>query len=190
MSENHHTKSFHNMKHFIFFALTTLSISAFAQPIVGSYEQLTISGPDEYINSPEDVSITRDPQSSKKIWISGLFARQRFYAILDTQTEDGSVYNVPKQKVGNYQINIGCLVYDNEENQVVISLNNKQDCAGLSGPIHVTTDEVRAGDIRVGRNGKVKAGGVEVNNKPGEVKVDTKAMFEGIQYIGQKKSRR
>lgn len=143
------------------------------------------------------MTVSRDPQASKKIWISGLIPNQRFYALLDTKTEDGAVYSVPKQKAGNFEIALGCIVYQKAEedadeddeaakDRIVISLNNKRDCQSyLDGPIEVGPGGVTVGDIKVGKDGNVKAGGTQVG-KDGSVKVDTKGLFEGVAYIGVK----
>lgn len=173
----------------LLFLLVGAGFMVHTQPIVGTYEQQTMLAPDEWGYSEHDVVIRRDPQSSKKIWIEHLIPNQRFYAILDTRTEDGMVYAVPKQKVGNYQIELGCIVYDNEEQRVVISLNNKNDCFGMRqsdyDEISVGRSGVKAGNIRVGSDGNVRGGGVDIS-KNGDIKVDMKSIMAGVSYIGHK----
>ena len=70
------------------------------QKILGKYEQDALVAPDEYRDSEEDVSVTKDPNSTKKIWISNLIANQKFYAVMFNKTEDLITYSVPAQKVG------------------------------------------------------------------------------------------
>jgi hypothetical protein len=163
--------------------LTNLYVQA--QSVVGKYEQDAINLPKELGNSENDVVITRDPQASKKIWVANLIPNQKFYAILDTKTEDGAVYTVPKQKVGNYQINLGCIVYDEDDKKVVISLNNKNDCANNFDNISVgKSGNVKAGGVEIGPKGSVKGGGVDIKN--GDIKVDMKSIMAGVSYIGHK----
>lgn len=173
------------MKTIVFaFLLHLLPALGFCQAILGTYEQSTIVAPPKYRHSEEDVKITKDPQSTKKIWISGLIPKQKFYALLDTKTEDGAVYTVPKQTVGNYNINVGCIVYDNEDERIVISLNNPRDC-NSNVSASVGKGGVSAGDVKVGSDGTISAPGVRIDK--GEIKVNTKdAVGSGISYIGQK----
>lgn len=175
------------MQKYLFFLFLAFGSSAFAQSILGTYSQVTFSGPQQFRNTKEDVVITRDPQSSKKIWISGLVSGHKMYAMLDAQNEDGAVYNVPKQKVGAHDINLGCIVYDNEERTVTISLNDKQSCMD-SANVSVGQGGVSAGGVKVGSDGTVKAPGVNVG-KNGNVAVNTQAATQGITYIGKKKKK-
>lgn len=173
------------MKTFLFaFLLNLLPVWGFCQAILGTYEQSTIVAPPKYRQSEEDVKITKDPQSTKKIWVSGLIPKQKFYALLDTKTEDGAVYSIPKQTVGDYTINVGCIVYDNEDERVLISLNNPKDC-NSNVSASVGKGGVSAGDVKVGSNGTISAPGVKMDKEG--IKVNTKDMYgSGITYIGEK----
>lgn len=176
------------MKPFLFlFLIWAVCSPVFGQAIVGSYEQTVLEAPAQY-RSGEEVTISRDPKSAKKIWVSGLIPNQRFYALLYVSNEDGATYTVPKQRVGNYQINVGCIVYDDDDSKVVISLNNKGDCDD-NVSVSVSKEGVStsaAGGVRVGSDGRVSAPGAEVG--PGSVKVDTRAATgAGITYIGKKR---
>jgi hypothetical protein len=158
-----------------------------AQKILGKYEQDALVAPDEYRDSEDDVSVTKDPNSTKKIWISNLIPNQKFYAVMFNKTNDLITYSVPAQKVGNYQINLGCITLDDED--LKISLNNKQNCMGMSQkdydtPVSVGKNGTSAGGVKVGKDGSVSTGGVDVKN--GEVRVNTKSIMSGIQYMGHK----
>jgi hypothetical protein len=175
------------------FSLLTLclcfSLFTKAQSIAGSYEQKVISAPDEYKNSEDDVAITKDPKKSKKIWITGLIPNQKFYAVLNINGPASIIYVVPKQTVGNYEIEVGCIMFDPETDQVTISLNNKSNCFGLSqkdleGGVSVGKKGVKAPGVKVDANGGVQAGGTEVSG--GEVNVDLKKITAGINYVGVK----
>jgi len=177
------------MKKSILILMLLITNSVFAQSILGSYEQKALTAPNQYRNSGKDVSITKDPQLSKKIWVSGLISNQKFYAVLHTRTEDRMLYSVPKQKVGDYEIAIGCINFDNEEDQLSISLNNKQNCFGISqsdydNPVSVGKGGIKAGGVNIGSNGQIKGAGVEMNKNG--VKVNGKGIFAGIQYVGTK----
>lgn len=155
--------------------------SMFGQPILGSYEQSVLDAPAEY-QSGETVVITKDPSADKKIWISGLIPKQKFYALLQIRTEDGMTYNVPKQRVGKYQIEVGCIVFDSDDQKITISLNNKQDCADT--PVSISREGVSAAGTKVGSDGRVSAAGVDISSQG--VRVNTRASA-GITYIGEKK---
>ncbi|WP_448528108.1 hypothetical protein [Raineya sp.] len=173
----------------VFLSLTLFLVGtlAMAQSIVGKYEQDAINLPKELGHSENDVVITRDPQASKKIWVANLIPNQKFYAILDVKTEDGAVYTVPKQKVGNYQINLGCIVYDEEDKKIAISLNNKNDCADRFDNISIGKNgSVKGGGVEIGPKGTVKGGGVDI--KDGDIKVDMKTIMAGVSYIGHKEN--
>lgn len=162
---------------FLFFACG----SAFSQPILGAYDQSVLDAPAEY-QSGETVTIAKDPSSDKKIWISGLIPKQKFYALLQTKTEDGLTYSVPKQRAGNYQIEVGCIIFLSEDQKITISLNNKEDCA--DSPVSVGREGLSAGGARVGSAGRVSAAGVDISGR--DIRVNTKAP-KGITYIGEKK---
>jgi hypothetical protein len=175
--------------------LITISVTK-AQAILGTYEQSALVAPDEYRDSENDVTITKDAKSTKKIWIANLIPNQKFYAVLNTKANGSLIYSVPKQRVGNYQINIGCIVYtdeseddDEKDGEVLIALNNKSNCYGISqmdydAPISIGKGGVNAGGVKIGSNGSVNTGGVGINGS--DVKVNTKAIMAGIQYIGNK----
>lgn len=176
------------MKKIFLISLLMAVSTVFSQSIIGKYEQETANAPKGFKFSEEDVVVSRDQQSSKKIWITGIFPKNKFYAMLDTKTPDGAVYTIPKQKVGNYDIEIGCIVYDGEENRIVISINNRQDCEGygnLDEPISVGKGGVKGGGVDISSKGSVKVGDV-VSIKNGDVNVNTKKIMEGITYIGTK----
>ena len=182
------------MKSVFFFVLSLMVlINVNAQKVVGTYEQNSLVAPDAYRDSENDVVITKDIKSSKKIWIEHLIPKQRFYAILYVQSEDAVIYTVPSQKVGNYAIEQGCVTFKNEhdedEHDIQIALNNKSMCFGISqkdydAPIKVDKNGVKAGGVKVGSDGQVTGGGVDIKN--GGVNVDTKSIMAGIQYVGDK----
>ncbi|MDY3319206.1 hypothetical protein PG637_07860 [Riemerella anatipestifer] len=170
------------------FLMATVTVGK-AQSILGKYEQSALDAPDEYKHSEDDVVITRDAKASKKIWIANLIPNSRFYAILDTKGERGSSYSVPKQTAGSYRINLGCIVFNNDDEdggRLTISLNNKADCLDDYGPVSVGKDGVSVGGIKIGSNGTVRAKGVDIGRN--RIKVDAKKeVIVGIQYIGHKK---
>ncbi|MCS7012541.1 MAG: hypothetical protein RMI34_04480 [Chloroherpetonaceae bacterium] len=164
-----------------FFAASGLALG---QPILGTYQQSVLDAPAE-LKSGEDVMITKDQSAKNKIWISGLIPNQKFYALLQVQTEDGMTYTVPKQRARNYQINVGCIVYDTDERKVVISLHNKKDCDENIGNVSVSKEgSVAAAGVRVGTDGRVSVPGVDING--GSVKINA-VRAAGITYIGEKK---
>lgn len=171
----------------LFLCLACVSV-ANAQSVFGKYEQTALVAPDKYKDSEQDLSITKDEKSSKKIWVSNLIPNQKFYAIVSVKSDDKVIYSVPKQLVGDYQISLGCITF--EDDDLTISLNNKQNCFGMSQsdydtPVKVGSGGVSGGGTNVGRNGTVKGGGVDINKK-GDIKVDTKAIMAGVQYVGRK----
>ncbi|MDO5616492.1 MAG: hypothetical protein Q4G16_09890 [Cruoricaptor ignavus] len=176
---------------FLFSVLVMILLSPkfSAQIVLGTYEQETLVAPDEYRDSEDDVQITRDPKSSKKIWIHNLIPNQKFYGIANMKNEDMILYSVPKQRVGNYIINLGCAIYRVSEGEIVIALNNKTNCFGISQSDYddvavVNKRGISAGGVKVGSNGEIstKVGGV---NKDG-VQMNVKEIMSGIQYIGKK----
>ncbi len=161
---------------------------ASALPIVGAYDPSLFNGPEGVIDREEDLRIERDGKTSKKIWITGLIAGQRICGILDTRTEDALIYSIPKQTAGDYSIELGCVMYDMEEQQIIISLNNRTDCAGigqtdLDQGVSIGKDGVAAAGVKIGRDG-VSAAGVDVG-KDG-VRVNTKEMLKGVYFMGTK----
>ena len=185
------------MKKILLAILLMAAITAVkSQAILGKYNQSSLIAPDDYKDSENDVTITKDEKASKIIWVHDLIPNQKFYAIFYLKGNGKILYSVPKQKVGSYQINIGCITFqehdedeDDEDNKLVISLNNKASCFGMSQkdydePVSVGKGGVKAGGVKVGSNGEITAGGVDI--KGGEIKVNPKLAMEGIQYVGQK----
>lgn len=149
------------MKNLLFLVLlimaTTFSVNA--QGIVGTYKQDALNAPKNFAQSGKNLVVTRDPKFPNKYWISNLIPGQTFYAMASTGNEDKSSFNIPAQKAGTFQIQFGCIVYDTEESQIVVSLNNKVDCAGVAVTI----------------NGALKA-----------AQKGTSEILKGVQYIGNK----
>lgn len=168
----------------------TCIIAAYGQnTAVGTYEQTSFIAPGHLKDSENDLVITQDPQASKKIWVTNLVAGAKIYAIVHTKTEDNIVYKIPAQMVNGYAITVGCVMYDIEEQKVVVSINNKGNCYGISQSdydksVSIGKDGIKAGDIQVGSNGTIKGNGADIS-KDG-VKVDTKKIMAGVQYVGQK----
>lgn len=161
----------------------------FGQSITGKYEESAIIAPDKIRNiMKSDVVITKDKAMSKKIWINNLIGNTTFYAIRNAANDEKEVYNIPPQNIAGYAVNIGCVVFDKEEDQVVIALNDKSSCTGMSqsdyGDISVGKSGVKAGGVTVGSNGKISTGTTKVNKKGASVK--TKEALSGVQYIGVK----
>ncbi len=186
------------MKKFKFVLLATLLFvcsQSFAQSLLGSYEQVSIIAPDEYKDSEHEVTIKEDPVSKKKIWIENLIPNQSFYAIKNISDGDTSyIYAVPPQLVGNYQIKLGCVIFESDDEEagvVSINLNNKTMCQGISQKdyqteIEVGDGKVKAGGVEVDKSGKVKAGKDVGVDKDKGIKISTKKLMSGIQYVGRK----
>ncbi len=185
-----------NLKPILLVGLLLVCFQSFSQSLLGTYEQLSIIAPDEYRDSEYEVTIKADPVSKKKIWIENLIPNQTFYAIKSISDEEGSrIYAVPPQLVGNYQIKLGCVIFESEDEEssnVVINLNNETMCKGISQKdyqteIEVGSGKVKVGDVEIDKSGKVKAGkDVGINKKKG-IKISTKKLMSGIQYVGRKK---
>lgn len=175
------------MKKSILTTLFVICVSTLTNAqVTGRYNQIALSAPDEYRDSQNDVLIVKDKQSSKKIWIENLIPNKKIYAISFFADEGKSIYTIPKQLVGNYQINVGCVLYD--EGNVTISANNPVDCKGISQSdnenISVGKDGVKVGKTKVGTNAKISTEGVKINGS--DIKVDSKKLLSGIQYLGRK----
>jgi hypothetical protein len=178
-------------KLFFLFLFTILAGSAAAQnDLIGSYEQTSFIAPDGIKHSENDLVITQDPKASKKIWITNLVENSKIYALVFTKGEDKLIYKIPQQTVGNLDITLGCLTYDKEDKTMVISLNNKENCFGISqsdyGKISIGKDGINAGSTKIGSNGTIKTEGVDISNDGG-VKVDAKKVMGGVQFVGHKK---
>jgi hypothetical protein len=156
---------------------------------VGTYEQTAINAPAVIRNLKKEVAIRQDAQATNSIWIDNLLPDGSLFASMIINNES-MIYSIPKQKVGNYQVNIGCVVY-NVDGGIVISLNNKYDCLYTSpinyDDISVGDGKVKVGDIKINEdgNGSVETGTVVV--KEGNVSVDAKTILGGVQYVGNKK---
>lgn len=165
-------------------AQTTPAISA-----IGQYEQQVLSGPDTIQSYGGEVAIRQDGTSAKVIWIDQLLPGGSIRAV-QTMKNETLIYTIPPQKIGGYQISIGCVVYDGEDGRLVVALNNKSACKYMSqgdyGDVSVGKNKVKAGDVEINGDGKgqVKTDHVEI--KDGEIKVDAKAIMAGVQYVGQK----
>ena len=170
--------------------LATLLIAGFASStnaqVTGRYNQVALTAPDEYRDSENDVNIVKDTKSSKKIWIENLIPNKKIYAISYLNSDGKSIYTIPKQLVGNYQINVGCVTYEDE--QVIVSANNPVDCVGISQKdyenISVGKDGVSVGKTKVGSNGKISTDGVSIDGS--EIKVNTKNYFRAYNMLGEK----
>jgi hypothetical protein len=167
------------------------SNSSFGQAnIFGSYEQQSFIAPDEVKDSDTDVTITKDPQSNKKIWINNLVYDSKIYAVLHTKGESSIIYKIPPQIVNGYSISIGCVVYDVDDQKISISINNKENCYGLSQSdydksVSITKDGgIQAGNTQIGSNGTIKTESTNIDKNG--VKVDMKKLMAGVQYTGQK----
>lgn len=176
------------------FATCLASVGAFAQSssaALGQYAQEAFIGPDEVKTAEKNVVLVKDATLPKVVWVQNLLPGGRVKAVLHTKTEDKIVYSIPAQRVGSYQINMGCAIYDQDDSKLVISLNNKANCFGMAQSDY-------DGGVAVGSNGRIKAGGVDINGRNGSIKtpgvnvgkggvaVNTKAIMAGVQYVGHK----
>lgn len=78
----------------------------FSWSFIGKYDQETANAPKGFIVGDEDIIVSLDKQSSKKISISGIFPKY-------TRHQNGkrSCLHHSQAKAGNYHIEIGCIVY-------------------------------------------------------------------------------
>lgn len=175
------------MKKIILGLSLVTSAVAFGQSIVGSYDQSALIAPNQVKNNVGNVVITRDAKLKNRIWVNNLISHTKFYAVSNARTEDREVYSVPPQNVGGYAVKLGCLVYDNDDQRVTISLNNSNDCKGIAqsdyGKVSVSSKGISAGGVKVGAKG-IKTDGVSVSSKG--VSVNSGKLLEGVQYIGEK----
>ncbi len=178
------------MKKIILLASIIGAVSVtFAQSVIGSYTQSALIAPDQIRDAAQtDVKITPDKTQKNKIWISNLIGGSTFYAIANASNEDKAVYNVPAQTVGGYAVKLGCVIFDKEENEIAIALNNKSQCFGISQSdydnVSVSKKGVNVGGVKVSSNGEISAGGTKVSKKG--VEVDVKGALAGLQYVGKK----
>ena len=163
----------------------------FGQSITGKYSESAIIAPDKIRNIMQNnVVITTDKNSSKKIWINNLIGNTTFYAIRNTVNDEKEIYNIPPQNIGNYIVNIGCIVFDKEEKQISIVLNNKSNCAGISqsdyGNVSLGKKEIKTGSTKIGFNDKIstRTGNIQINKKG--ININTKEALSGVQYVGTK----
>ncbi|MDV3948995.1 hypothetical protein CMT75_10760 [Elizabethkingia anophelis] len=164
-------------------------IICFGQSIAGKYAESAIIAPDKVRNMMQnDVVIITDKSVSKKIWVSNLIGNTTFYAVRNAANDEKELYNIPPQNIGGYAVNIGCIVFDKEEKQISIALNNKSSCIGMSqsdyGNVSVGKDVIKAGSVKVGSNGEISAGGTKIGKKG--VNINTKEALSGLQYVGTK----
>jgi hypothetical protein len=159
--------------------------------VLGQYEQDQYIGPDEVDAGETDVVITPDPRLTKVIYINNLLKGGPIKAVLFTgksSAGDNLIFSIPAQKVGDYLVKLGCVVYD-EDGRLIVSLNNKANCYGMSnadyGNVKIGKDgSVQAGDTRIGKGG-IKTPGVDIGSD-GNLSVDAKTVMAGVQYIGNK----
>lgn len=177
---------------FILLAIFTIVLSNIvsAQGVVGNYEQESIIAPDAYRDSLENVVIEKDKKHSKKVWVSGLIPNFSFYAIYNTGDPEFEefIYVVPKQKVGDYQINLGCITY--ADGDIVIALNNETLCKGVQQKdyqtdIKIDDSGVKVGDVEVSTKGVKVGKTVNIDTQRG-VKINTTSVMSGIHYVGEK----
>ncbi len=176
--------------------LLTLVGLALATPVlaqgnsaIGQYEQESFMGPDNLKGSETDVTLSKDPRLRNVVWIANLLPGGRVKALVFTSNDEGATYSIPAQKVGNFQVQLGCATYSQEGGELTVSLNNKSNCFGMkqsdyNGGVSVTrSGGVQAGNTSVNGRG-IHAPGVSVSN--GGVRVDTRAVMAGVQYVGHK----
>ncbi len=173
-------------------ALAAPTTSAFAQTgtsALGRFEQDAFIGPDNLKESEKDVTLSKDPASSKVVWIENLLPGGRVKAIVFTKSSETVTYSIPAQKVGGYQVQQGCATYSSEDSKLSVSLNNKINCFGMkqsdydSGVGITKTGGIQAGGTSVGGKG-IKTPGVSIDKKG--ILVDSKTVMAGVQYVGHK----
>lgn len=176
-------------KSFLILLASTSFSMVFAQSVVGKYSESAFIAPDKVRDMAQgDVVITQDKDSSKKIWVSNLIGNSKFYAIRMVANEDKQAYNIPPQTVAGYAVKLGCIVFDNADQQLMIALNNKTNCFGISQSdydnVSVSKSGVKAGNVKVGANGEISGGGAKVDKNG--VSVNAKEALAGVQYMGTK----
>jgi hypothetical protein len=169
-----------NIKSFLLASFLGIALTATAQnkhSIVGTYESTFETG----VDNLNDVEITKDTKYSKRIWVSGITAQGKIYAILKFSDDESAMYTIPAQKVGNRNIKQGNLMYDYATTELFIDNNPIFQSSSIStgkngvsikdgnGVNVVSTGE--DGDVYVndgnGRSVKTdKDGGVQIHNKP------------------------
>jgi hypothetical protein len=169
-----------NAKSFLIISFLGIALTATAQykqSIVGTYESTFETG----VDNLADVEITKDPKYNKRIWISGITAQGKIYAIMKFTDDESAMYTIPAQKVGSKTIKQGNLIYDYATTELFIDNNPIfQSSSILTGKNGVTIKDGNGanvvstgedGDVYVndgnGRSVKTdKDGGVQIHNKP------------------------
>ena len=170
-------------------ALAAPALAQNSTGALGRYEQVAFIGPDNLKESEKNVTLSKDPTSNKVVWIDNLLPGGRVKAVVFTNGDETVTYSIPAQKIGNYQVQLGCATYSSEDNRLTVSLNNKTNCYGMKqsdydrGVGITKAGGIQAGGTSVNSKG-IKTPGVTINNNG--LKVDTKAVMAGVQYVGQK----
>lgn len=151
---------FISMKKIILFAAIILSttFTVNAQGVLGIYQQDALQAPKGFAESGKNIYITKDAKKNNIIWINNLIGEERFYAVLHTSNDGDAIYNVPKQKIGSFQIGLGCVTYD-ADGTIAIALNNKANCSGVA---------------------------VSPTEAQNSTSKGTKDILAGVQYVGHK----
>ncbi len=167
------------------FSLVTAPVLAQRISLIGAYEQDVIELPTGVTESENDLVISQDPASSKKIWLSNLLQGGRIYALAVGRNDEAITYRVPVQSINGYRINVGWVIYDMEENQLTVSINNGVDKVGKPGKVTIGSDgNIDGGGVKIGKKGSISAPGVEIDK--GGIKVDYSKALGGISYVGHK----
>jgi hypothetical protein len=175
---------------FIAAILCSIQIVTFAQNTPeGAYDQKAMTGPKAIRQAKGTVTVKQDPDAGNVISVENLIPGGTIAAILWVNHES-MIYSIPKQVVGEYQINTGCIVY-NFDGGIVISINNKYDCQYIDtesfGNIEISDGKVIVGDIKINEDGNGSVETPNVKVKEGSVSVDVKTALGGLQYVGAKK---
>ncbi|GAA4049446.1 hypothetical protein GCM10022409_40040 [Hymenobacter glaciei] len=176
----------------LFLAACVASAAAFGQGstgVQGHYEQDAFIGPDNLKMTGQNVTLVSDPKLTNVVWIEHLLPGGRLKAIVHTKGDEKVIYAIPAQRDGAYQVDMGCVVYDLEDKKIVISLNNKDNCYGMKqsdydSGVAITNGQIKAGGVEISGKKGIKPPGAQIGN--GGIKVNTKAVMAGVQYIGHK----
>lgn len=168
------------------FFLIVISTLSWAKPILGTYEQVAVEGAAGTLRGGP-VTITSDSLDTHKIWVEGLLASGKFFAQLLVETEDGGLYIVPPQHVGNFSLKRGSVSYSPEDKEVTIILNDE---ATVAGQVSINPEEIRAGEVQVRADGSISIPGVEISKEAIAVNPEEAAgsPSQFIFYIGKKKA--
>ncbi len=171
--------------------LFCVTVQAQTNPILGQYESQFNQG----ITTSDDVVVTRDPQSNKKIWISGILNEGKLYAILSLKNEDRQQYTIPKQTVNGKAIREGIINFSFDEDEEVYTIHISNDPKANPTNVSVSSKGVSVTDadgedvVQVKSNGNVKvdADGNKVSTgKGGNVTASTGAKSPYFTYVGTK----